>query len=169
METSEIQWRGYVPADLDAMFALDVACFEERFRFSRRTMQRFAEANKARVVIAEYEGAIAGFAIAHMERVAGGRVGYVVTLDVEAKMRRRGLASMLMQRLEDASREAGCDAMVLHVFEGNDAAIRFYERAGYARVQRAQGFYGPGVDGWVYRKRFDGTDVQGGAWSAFPR
>ncbi|MES2393174.1 MAG: GNAT family N-acetyltransferase [Acidobacteriota bacterium] len=159
----QIVVRGYTPADLDAMFALDVLCFDEPFRFSRRTMQRFAEAKKARVVIAELVGDVVGFAIAHVERVEGGRVGYVVTLDVAEPMRRHGLATTLMQRLEVVSREAGCDAMVLHVYEGNEGAIRFYERMGYERVQRARGFYGPGVDGWVYRKILGKAAVEGGA------
>jgi ribosomal protein S18 acetylase RimI-like enzyme len=151
------------------MFALDVACFEERFRFSRRTMQRFAEAKKARVVIAERAGEIAGFAIAHVERVEGGCGGYVVTLDIAGHERRLGLASTLMQQLEAEVRSAGCGAMALHVFEDNDAAIRFYERAGYERIQRAASFYGPGADGWVYRKMLGTEAATASAWSQFPR
>ena len=72
-----IQLRGYEPRDLDTMFRLDEACFEEPFRFTRLAMQRFAESREARVVIADSDGNLAGFAILHVE----GRVGYIVTLD----------------------------------------------------------------------------------------
>ena len=144
-----IQLRGYEARDLDAMFRLDEACFEEPFRFTRTAMQRFAESRKARVVIAESDGALAGFAILHVE----GRVGYVVTLDVDADFRRQGLARQLMQAMEQQAAEAGCAVVGLHVFVGNEAAIQFYERVGYERAGDVPGFYGAGFAAWAYRKK----------------
>lgn len=162
-------FRPYRSDDLAALFALDEACFEPPFRFSRAAMRRFAEAKKARVVIAEEDG-LAGFCIVHVERVEGGRVGYVVTLDVAEQWRRKGLAGELMRRVEAEAHEAGCWAMVLHVFVGNDGAIRFYERCGYERWEKAIGFYGEGGDAWVYRKALgEGMALTGGEWEAFPR
>jgi len=147
-----IELREYRQADLDAMYALDVVCFEEPFRFSLREMRRFAEARWAKVVIAEQEGVLAGFCIAHVETAKRGGVGYVVTLDVAMEFRRSGLAARLMGRVEGEARVAGCGEMRLHVFTGNEAAIRFYERTGYEFVKRDEGFYGVGVDALVYRK-----------------
>ena len=143
-----IELRGYEARDLDAMFRLDESCFEEPFRFTHTAMRRFAESRKARVVIAETDGALAGFAILHLE----GRVGYVVTLDVAEEFRRRGLARQLMQAMEQQAADADCVVVGLHVFVGNAAAIRFYGRAGYVRVGDVPGFYGEGLDAWVYRK-----------------
>jgi [ribosomal protein S18]-alanine N-acetyltransferase len=143
-----MEFRGYRVGDFEALWRLDVACFEPVYQFSRAMMKRFAEAKKARVVIAE-EGGLAGFCIAHVER---GGVGYVVTLDVAASFRRRGLAGELMRRVEGEVTEAGCGEMALHVFVGNAGAIRFYERIGYVRSERDVGFYGEGGDAWVYRK-----------------
>jgi ribosomal-protein-alanine N-acetyltransferase len=146
-----MEFRGYRADDFEAMFALDEVCFAPEFRFSRAMMRRFAEAKKARVVIAEEDG-LAGFCVVHLKRVEDGCVGYVVTLDVAAPWRRQGLAGELMRRVEGQVLEAGCGAMVLHVFVGNTGAIRFYERSGYVRSGRAVGFYGDGGDAWVYRK-----------------
>jgi ribosomal protein S18 acetylase RimI-like enzyme len=67
--------------------------------------------------------------------------------------RRKGLAGELMQRAEEQAREAGCAAVVLHVFTGNATAIRFYERRGYLFSQLVAGFYGSGTDALVYRKQ----------------
>jgi len=131
------------------MFRLDEACFEEPFRFSQTAMRRFAESHKARVVIAESDGSLAGFAILHVE----GRVGYVVTLDVDEEFRRCGLAAQLMQKMEQYAVDADCIVVGLHVFVGNEGAIRFYERVGYKRVGDVPGFYGEGLDAWVYRKK----------------
>ena len=135
------------------MYALDVVCFEKPFRFTRGAMRRFAEAKKARVVVAEEDGALVGFVILEVEENDEGRTGYVVTLDVEPAFRRRGIAGVLMSEVERLARLDGCEAMVLHVFTGNDSAIRFYTHAGFARLHRAEGFYGRGVDAWVYAKR----------------
>lgn len=144
-----IQLRGYEPRDLDAMFRLDEACFEEPFRFTRLAMQSFAESREARVVIAESDGNLVGFAILHAE----GRVGYIVTLDVAEDFRRQGLAQRLMQAMEQHARDDGCAVVGLHVFVGNESAILFYESAGYGRAGDVAGFYGEGLDAWTYRKK----------------
>ena len=156
MSDDGVVLRGYRDGDLEAMFRLDEICFEEPFRFSRVAMRRFAEARRARVVLAELRGEMVGFCIVHVEQ---GGVGYVVTLDVAPEMRRRGLARLLMDRGEEAVREAGCGVMVLHVFEGNEAAVRFYERVGYRLVGRDVGFYGGGLDAMVYRKVLESVEV----------
>jgi ribosomal protein S18 acetylase RimI-like enzyme len=41
---------------------------------------------------------------------------------------------------------------VLHVSVKNKTAIRFYERVGYERLERAAVFYGDSGDAWMYRK-----------------
>jgi ribosomal-protein-alanine N-acetyltransferase len=143
-----ITLRNYEAGDLVAMFQLDEACFEEPFRFSHTAMRRFAESHKARVVIADSDGVLAGFAILHVE----GHTGYIVTLDVAVEFRRRGVAGQLMQAMEQRALEAECAVVGLHVFVGNQGAILFYERSGYQRVGDVQDFYGDGLHAWVYRK-----------------
>jgi ribosomal-protein-alanine N-acetyltransferase len=145
--------RGYREGDLDAMFRLDEVCFEAPFRFSRASMRRFAEARRARVVIAELDGELLGFCIVHVERES---VGYVVTLDVAAEHRRSGVATRLMERGEAEARAVGCSSMALHVFTGNEAAIKFYERMGYGFWRDDKDFYGVGVDALIYRKGIAG-------------
>ena len=146
----EVMLRGYHPGDADAMYALDLVCFEPVFRFSRRAMRTFAEAQGAVAVLAEAAGELVGFCIAQMED----NLGYVVTLDVAPAWRRRGLARRLMGAAEDRVRASGGVGMELHVFKENVAAMQFYEGMGYGRVGRAEGFYGRGRDALVYRKRW---------------
>ena len=151
--------RGYQADDLDAMYALDVVCFERPFRFTRGAMRRFAEAKKARVTIAEENHALAGFVILHMEEAEEGRIGYIITLDVAPEQRRRGIAKLLMSEAERLAREAGCAALVLHVFTGNEGAIRFYASIGFVRSHREEEFYGVGMDAWVFHKRLGPAGV----------
>jgi ribosomal-protein-alanine N-acetyltransferase len=145
--------RGYEAGDFERMFALDELCFAKEFRFSRSSMRRFAEAKRARVVIAEEGGEIAGFCIVHIETLAQGCAGYVVTLDVAPEFRRCGLARRMMRSMEETMQGEGCSSMLLHVFVENADAIRFYESIGWERGHTADAFYGAGLDAVVYRKR----------------
>jgi ribosomal-protein-alanine N-acetyltransferase len=157
VEKAGIRLRTYRVDDLDAMHALDVMCFEKPFRFSRGAMHRFAEAAKARVAIAEDEDALVGFVILHVEDVEAERVGYIVTLDVSPERRRRGVAGRLIQEAERLAQNEGCTALVLHVFTGNEPAIRFYASHGFARSHREEEFYGPSMDAWVFHKQLIST------------
>ena len=160
--------REYSSADLGAIFGLDEVCFEAPFRFSEKAMRQFAEARNALTVVAELENKeIAGFCIAHVERSRGRLSAYVVTLDIDPKHRRRGLAGQIMECIERQASDAGCDAMVLHVSVENDGAIAFYESKGYERSQMVKSFYGMGRHAYVYRKPLAGTGVQTKEWSAF--
>jgi ribosomal-protein-alanine N-acetyltransferase len=150
---SAIQLRPYRASDLKRMHALDVVCFERPFRFTREAMRRFSEAKSARVIVAEERGALAGFVILDVQGSVEGGVGYVVTLDVAPSFRRRGVGRALMVEAEEQARRAGCRAMLLHVFAGNLAAMRFYESMGFLRSRRVEAFYGAGLDAWVCQKR----------------
>jgi ribosomal protein S18 acetylase RimI-like enzyme len=117
-------------------------------------MREFAEERNAVVQVAEKVcGGIAGFVIAHVGRVASELRAYVVTLDVAAEYRRQGLARRLMHEAEACAAAAGARWIQLHVFRGNEGAIRFYERLGYERIRVRRGYYGAaGLDAIVYGK-----------------
>ncbi|HEY1993466.1 MAG TPA: N-acetyltransferase [Edaphobacter sp.] len=152
--SSEIFFRDYRATDLEAMFQLDEACFAEEFRFDRESMREFAEERNAIVRVAEkVSGEIAGFVIVHVEYVLTTWRAYVVTLDVAAECRQKGLARRLMREVEACAMVAGVRWMQLHVYTENAGAIRFYERMGYERISTQKDFYGePGLDAYVYGK-----------------
>ena len=144
----DIILRGYRPSDVEAMYALDLTCFEPPFSFTRRAMKQLAEATGAVTVLAQSPSGLAGFCIVQME----GHIGYVVTLDVAPEWRRCGLAMLLMTEAEEKLLAHGATGMALHVFAGNTPAIRFYERCGYQRAGAAKAFYARGLDALTYRK-----------------
>jgi [ribosomal protein S18]-alanine N-acetyltransferase len=143
-----VAFREYRLGDAEAMYALDVQCFEPLFQFSRRAMRYFAEARRAVTVLAEANGELVGFCIVEVDEEA-----YVVTLDVAPAWRRHGLARRLMAEVEAKARAVGAQSIALHVFTGNSGAIRFYEEIGYGRVGMVEAFYGRGLDALVYRKK----------------
>jgi [ribosomal protein S18]-alanine N-acetyltransferase len=151
--------RDYRADDLDGIFRLDEICFTREFRFDRESMREFAEKRNAVVQVAEEVcGRIAGFVIAHIERIASEWWAYVVTLDIAPEHRRKGLARQLMREAESRAAAAGARWIQLHVFTGNDEAIRFYEQMGYERIRIRRGFYGAaGLDAFVCGKDLSGV------------
>ena len=96
---------------------------------------------------------MAGFVIVQIEGKGAERYGYVVTIDVSPELRRVGLGGVLLAEAERQVKAAGVGRMGLHVAVDNEAAIRFYERLGYACVGVAKRFYSvAGMDGLVYLK-----------------
>jgi [ribosomal protein S18]-alanine N-acetyltransferase len=157
----EVVFRRYRDGDLTAICWLDEACFAAEFRFDQGAMRRFVGRRGAIVVVAEAleggdateGGEVAGFCIVHTDGRGGAVRGYVVTLDVAEEWRRRGLASKLMEEVEGQAQAVGAVAMDLHVWTGNEGAIRFYEGRGYGRMGLVKRFYGAsGLDAFVYRK-----------------
>ena len=161
-----ITLRDYCPSpenrDAAALYALDLACFDPPFRFSRRAMRSFAETPGAITLLAEARPAdsnpseaaqptplLAGFCIVHVED----RTAYIVTLDVAPAFRRRGLARRLMTEVEARARAPAHAQMALHVFTGNAGAMQFYESLGYNRTGRTENFYGRGLHALVYSKK----------------
>jgi ribosomal-protein-alanine N-acetyltransferase len=147
--TAHATLRSYRLGDWQAMYALDLVCFEPVFQFSRGAMRAFAEAPGAVTVLAEADEQLAGFCIAQLKD----RTGYVVTLDVAPAYRRRGLARRLMADVESKLHSAGAAQMELHVFTGNAEAIRFYESIGYAKAGVVQNFYAQNLHAFLYRKQ----------------
>jgi [ribosomal protein S18]-alanine N-acetyltransferase len=155
--SGEIVLRDYRLTDLDEMFQLDQRCFSAEFCFDRESMQAFAEEYGAVVRVAETsEAEIVGFVIVHMERISTEWHGYIVTLDVAEEHRRHGIARRLMEQAELRVASTGARLMDLHVFTGNDSAIRFYEGMGYKRIAIRRRFYREaGLDAFVYRKELN--------------
>lgn len=60
--------------------------------------------------------------------------GYLQTIDIAPKYRRRGVASRILEHVEDQIAQAGGLAMRLHVSVQNQPAIMMYEHHGYSRL-----------------------------------
>lgn len=139
-------------SDVDAMYQLDLLCFEPPFRFSLRTMRQLVAQKNSYSIVAEVEQTLAGFIVVEIECADEAMKGYVLTLDVHPEYRRKGLAKTLMAVAEKDLANAGADLIWLHVDQENEAAVRFYERAGYRRSGVAVAYYGSQRDAWIYER-----------------
>lgn len=112
---------------------------------SRRCEQKLVGFVTARVETygskAEDEGIILPFAWEHWlwERR---RIVYILTLGVEKRFRRRGVASRLVRSVLRIAKESyGCMLAYLHAIEYNEEAARFYGSVGFTRVGCVKNFY----------------------------
>jgi N-acetylglutamate synthase-like GNAT family acetyltransferase len=102
--------------------------------FAREKLRDLGAREGDTVLVAEAAGKVA--AVGHLHEAtlfhARGKVGRVMALAVAEGYRRRGAASALMARLEEAAREAGCTQMEITSGLHRPGAHEFYTGLGYA-------------------------------------
>ena len=92
------------------------------------------------------------------------RLFYIMTLGTVTEYRSLGLASSLIQQCvaNIVNKDPKCGALYLHVITINQAAIKFYERLGFWRVQEIPDYYtidGQNYNCYLYAKYFNGKEI----------
>lgn len=147
--------------DFEALYELDQQCFEPGIAYSREEMTAFLTAPHSLALLAEStSGATIGLIVAEVRRKAEERVGHIVTIDVAAAMRRKGLGRALLFAVEKRLKEAGIERVRLEVAVNNEGAQRFYSLEGYLRIGRIEGYYLDRLDAYVMEKRLPGAEGQ---------
>ena len=88
------------------------------------------------IFIADVDGVVAGYCfcvhkvIENTALSVGRQELYIDDLCVDENHRRMGLAKALYNYTLTYAKETGCNMVTLHVWNGNDGAIRFYEQMG---------------------------------------
>lgn len=82
-------------------------------------------------LVAEIEGRIIGTVLGGFD----GRRGIVYHLAVDATYRNQGIATTMMEALEQRLREKGCIRCYLLVTKDNENAMMFYEKRGWERME----------------------------------
>ena len=149
---AEVTLRNGTAADVEALYALDILCFDKPFRFDFRSMRKYVTHPEAIVLVAEVDGAIRGFIVVNPKRPRALQSAYVTTLDVHPDFRRQGIARMLVTEAERRAAATGAVTMQLHVHTGNADAIAFYESVGYEKLLLTEDFYNVGLDAFAYLK-----------------
>jgi ribosomal-protein-alanine N-acetyltransferase len=100
------------------------------------------------VVLTDADGILGYAGLDH-----GGDVADVMTVAVAPRAQGRGVGGRLLDELERRARCRGAASMMLEVRADNTAALRLYERAGFALLSTRRRYYQPGdVDALVMRK-----------------
>ena len=88
----------------------------------------------------------------------------ILTIAVDPRQRRRGIARALLDISETELVDNGVDTLFLEVAEDNDTAIKFYKSAGFEPIGRRPAYYKRKmgrVAAITYRKRLAANDRVG--------
>lgn len=140
--TSAIRIRDWRAEDFDALHALDAACFPPHIAYSRRTLRSFLRLAGIECLVAEESAALAGFILTHR----AGHHGHIISLDVEANFRRRGIGSMLLTAAEERMESSGVRHIELETAVDNAPAVSFWRRHGFESVGVLKTYYAHRVD-----------------------
>jgi ribosomal-protein-alanine N-acetyltransferase len=150
-----MHYRLYREDDFFQLYAIELACFEPPFRFSRQMMRRLVADPASATWIAEEHEQMAGFAIIYWAQAPEQPLAYIQTLEVAPEQRNRGIAHELLRRAENSARSAGAHVIWLHVAESNTPARRLYEAHGFSQQGREDNYYAKGIPALLYAKPID--------------
>lgn len=97
------------------------------------------------LMIAELEGEKAGFFEAEIREkpdswdMTKKPLGFVMEIHVAKAFKRRGVATTMLEYIEEYFRSLGCERISLGVFTTNLEAIEFYDKVGYRAVYQFMG------------------------------
>ena len=101
--------------------------------------------------VAETDGEIAGFVVAH--EIAG--EWELENLAVRPDLQRKGIARALLRKLDVLLMRAGAARIILEVRESNLPARKLYEGNGFAVIGRRNCYYhNPEEDALLFEKKF---------------
>ena len=150
----EFTLRDYSPADFEALYEIDQACYPRGIAYSRRMLRWFLGQRGSFCIVAQVEGdaaAIIGFLIADRH----GEEGYIVTIDVLATQRRSGVGTALLQETERRLAKIGVRYVGLQTAINNEAGVAFWQRHGYRTCGVARGYYLGRIDAYEMIKELD--------------
>jgi ribosomal-protein-alanine N-acetyltransferase len=155
-----IRLRDFRREDFDTLWRLDQACFPPGIAYKRLELGGYIRLPGAITLVAEEHrvktksfsatpSTTLGFIIAQARHDGS---GHVITIDVAADARRKGMGSLLLKAAEERLKAAKCTRVTLETMVTNTTAIRFYERHGYETGETVTGYYSDGTDALMMEK-----------------
>jgi [ribosomal protein S18]-alanine N-acetyltransferase len=140
--------RTHRPEDFEELYRIDQACYEPEIAYSRRELRNYLRFPGADCVVAEDESKLIGFCLTAHE----GPRGHIITIDVLADYRRRGVGTSLLNEVERQVAEFGVRELGLETATDNESAIAFWQKHGYRTRGVWKGYYPGGRDAYAMNK-----------------
>ena len=106
-------------------------------KYSAEDLARMYRDDERPIYVAEEDGAVRGYAFCQIKRpvqtppmMVPQTVLYIDDICVDAWARRKHVGLILFDHVKKEARRLGCSSITLNVWEGNDAALKFYRSMG---------------------------------------
>lgn len=127
--------------DLDRLYEIETECFRTE-AFTKKQIAQLLTGFNSISLQAKCDGKAVGFIVGTISAEKEVLIGHVITLDVLPEQRGRGIGRRLLHELESIFHQKDISVCYLEAREDNFAALRLYERMGYARIGKLKGYYG---------------------------
>jgi [ribosomal protein S18]-alanine N-acetyltransferase len=145
--------RQYEARDFSALHKLDQACFPPGISYSKFSLQYFLSLPAADCLVAEESKRIVGFILAE----SNPPLAHIITLDIAASHRRKGLGARLLGEMENHFQYHGVQSVLLETAVDNEGGIAFWQKHGYRTEAVLKRYYLGRVDAYEMRKRLEGS------------
>ena len=139
--------RGFSEADLANVYEL--ACQTLSERYDPGIFTSISSSWPEGSIVVESAHDIKAFLLGAMTSPVQSRV---LMLAVSPELRRRGVGTMLMNRFMEASSKRGTRVVTLEVRKNNDAALNFYQKMGFRRIDVIRNYYNDGQDAYQMQR-----------------
>lgn len=125
--------------DIEVISKIEKTCFPGLTAYSKSHLEYLVlKANSSTFVETE-NSTLHGFIIVTYHKRS--QIGSIETIDVDPRFQKKGVGQRLLAAAENDMREHGMKFSRLEVSEGNNAAIKLYQNAGYTITQKIAGYY----------------------------
>jgi ribosomal protein S18 acetylase RimI-like enzyme len=125
--------------DLNAISEIEQKCFLGPIAYPKRQLAYLLLHANSACFVETYEEAVRGFVIVTYRQ--GSSTGHIETIDVDPAYTKLGIGLKLLTAAEEDMRKRGKRWSQLEVSEGNKAAIKLYEKAGYKLKEHIKNYY----------------------------
>ncbi len=126
---------------LDKLYAIEEQCFNEE-AFSRQQIAYLLTDYNTIALAAKSNADIAGFIIAQIDMEDSAEFGHIITLNIPSNFRKKGVATKLLQEIQELLKQRGISECRLEVREDNHPAIKLYQKLGYQTIAKLERYYG---------------------------
>lgn len=132
--------------DLNRVYEIETKSFPNPW--PRAFFEHDLKSPQVIAMVAEDKGVVIGYSIARCVDVRM----HITNIAIDEKYQRQGVATQLMDRLENMAAQRDCRYTHLEVRTNNVAAINFYKTLGYDIIYTRKQYYINGDDAYVMHK-----------------
>ncbi|WP_203292315.1 GNAT family N-acetyltransferase [Maricaulis parjimensis] len=146
---SDLRVRPAKRSDLDAIDAIETACFDQD-RFPRRNLRRMLSVGRTCFWLASVDDQDAGYAAVCFRRGTG--IARLYSLAVLPGQAGQGVGQALLDVVSRTAIQKNCRALRLEVRQSNIRAIKLYERLGFRLISARPSYYEDGETALRYER-----------------